>query len=155
MHFSDQHWWMACAVKVTGVTPFCVTESYDVWTYTSFSFTAQCHDVILYGLFFNYTFKWILCRMGLGLLFTLWIPPLITGQPSWVPEKLHCANIIHNLPIIMAVMQNHDNNQESCCMLKITVFMVIMIFLQPYSLPSHTCVTAGLYAVVKYTAYSK
>jgi len=30
---------MDCAVKVTGVVPFCVTESCDVWLFTSVSFT--------------------------------------------------------------------------------------------------------------------
>ena len=32
-------------------------------------FHAQCRDIILYGLFFHYTFQ-IQSRMGLGLLFT-------------------------------------------------------------------------------------
>jgi len=45
----------------------------------------------------------------------------VNWRANLAPEKLNCADFVHNPPNIMALMQNHD-------MPEITVFM---IFLQP------------------------
>jgi len=55
----------------------------------------------------------------------------INWRAKLASEKLHCANFVHNVLIIMAVMQNHGNGQKSWNMPKITVFTVIVIYFQP------------------------
>jgi len=55
----------------------------------------------------------------------------INQRTKLASKKLHCADFVHNLPIITALTQNHGYGQKS--QHKIAVFTVIVIFLQPYT----------------------
>jgi len=58
---------------------------------------------------------------------TLALNAAVKWRVKLAPEKLHCADSVHNPPIITAVTQNHGDGQESRQTARITVFTVIVI----------------------------
>jgi len=137
MHFSTLHsTLMGCAMKLTGVMPFCVTESCDCeYGYLRRSFSQHSATTLFCINSVDYTFQ-IQRQTGLGLLFTLCYTVVIDGQ-SELPTVASGHPIWSDITSVDTITQWRED-WSSASVVNHTIVTDHTIRQPGFDLPPHT-----------------